>query len=138
MSELVKAYREQGKFTLDYDPQRELETFSQAFNHLVRYSRTPAAVQRDHTLQEIRDIIADMLAYLEQLSPAEQQEEDEQLHVYLDMAMRQCRGITLAPLDQAAKERRYFTLQRIFINLDAGSKLRVEVWAWTVGLLSLP
>ncbi len=64
----------------------------------------------------------EILNYLEQLTPDEQEEEAEQLHSYLDMTMRQCSGITLAPLDQAAKERHYLTMQRIFINLDAGDK----------------
>ena len=127
MAELVEAYREQGKFTLDYDPQRELETFSRVFERLVRYSRTPAAARSDHTLQEIRELIADIQVNLQQLSPAEEEEEAQQLHTYLDMTMRQCSGITLAPLDQAKKERRYLTMQRIFINLDAGSSARGAV-----------
>ena len=121
IQEQVDAYREQGKFTLDYNPEREIEAFSQVFDRFVRYSRTPAAVKRDHTLDEMRDSIADILTYLEQLTPVEQQEESEQIHAYLEMTMRQCSGVTLAPLDQAAKDRQYLTLQRVFINLDAGA-----------------
>ena len=121
IAEQVEGWREQGRFTLDYNPQRELEAFAGIFDRLVRYSRTPADVQRDHTLNEVRDTVAEMLLHLEQLQAPETEGEAEQLHAYLTTTMRQCSGVTLAPLDRAAKERRYLTLQRVFIHLDAGS-----------------
>ena len=37
-------------------PKGKIEAFSQVFDRFVRYSRTPAAVKRDHTLDEMRGL----------------------------------------------------------------------------------
>jgi hypothetical protein len=71
--EIVATYREQGKFTLDYNPEQELDSFSEVFERLVRYSRAPADVKRDHTLQEIYDTLTEIRSSLEQPSLDEEQ-----------------------------------------------------------------
>lgn len=63
---------------------------------------------------------ADKKSSIKYLSSAQEQEDREQLRTYLDMTIRQSGGVTLAPLDKAAKERRFLALKQLFINLDTG------------------